>query len=109
MISTTGTIIGLNVLEIIMKVVSSLMSVIKSIHSSTSVNVLIVLTTCRNFVMELRQSSLLISSILPSSHTRWKFWTIRTFGGRRGLILEDSIDVAGIVGFLFVAIICVVS
>jgi hypothetical protein len=42
----------------------------------------------------LRQSLLLTSSIFPSSHTRWKFWTIR-----RDLVLGGAFDVAAITGF----------
>jgi hypothetical protein len=53
--------------------------------------------------MELRQSSF-VSSILPSSQTRWKFWTIRAFGTRRGLVLDDAV-----VGIVFVAMIDVVE
>ena len=50
-------------------------SVMKSIHSSTSLNVLTTLTTCRNLKMILRQLSLLISSIVPSTHARRTFDT----------------------------------
>jgi hypothetical protein len=80
----------------------SVMSVIKSIHSSISTNVVTVLMTRRNFVMELQQSSL-FSSIFPSSQTRWKFWTIGTLSSRRGIVLDDAA-----VDFVFVAMIDIV-
>jgi hypothetical protein len=74
------------------------MSVVKSMHSSTSVNVLTVLTTCRSFVIELRQSLSLTLSILSSSHTRWKFLTIRALSNSRGSVLVGSHDIRGLVG-----------
>src|SRR5271155_2540229 len=85
----------------------SLMSVIKSIHSSTLTNVLTVLTTCRNFVMELRQSSF-VSLIFPSSHTRWKFWTIRTLRSCCDFVFEGAFVEEAVVEFLLVAMMCVV-
>ncbi len=100
---TIWTVVFSRAPEEITNALSCLMSLMKSIHSSTSTNVLTVLTTCRNFVMELRQSSF-VSSIFPSSQTRWKFWTIRAFGVGRSLMLDDAV-----VDFVFVAMMHVVE
>jgi hypothetical protein len=53
--------------------------------------------------MELRQSSL-VSSMLPSNQTRWKFWISRALSSRRGVVLEDVV-----VDFVSVALIDVVE
>jgi hypothetical protein len=53
--------------------------------------------------MELRQSSF-VSSILPSSQTSWKFWTIGTLRSRCDPVLEGIF-----VDFVFVAMIDVVE
>jgi hypothetical protein len=93
----------------IIKIFSCSPSVIKSIHSSASMNALTVLTNHRNSVMGLWQSSLASSSILSSGQTRWKFCTIRAKRGRPYVVLGDFVGIAAIVvDFCFVTMMDVV-
>jgi len=73
---TIGTVVWPSSPEPIINIFSSSISLMKSTQSLTSVSFVTALTAYRNFIMVLIESSLLISSILRSSHTRRKLWMI---------------------------------